>query len=81
MGQVCGVAGGEVVDAHYGEALAQQAVRQMRTKKSGGTGNKYSHGQRLALLNSKIGVRRNRHKILRRHGTYCTILSGLPCCA
>jgi hypothetical protein len=33
-------------------AFAQQAVGEMRTKKSGGAGDKYAHGQRSMLQNS-----------------------------
>jgi hypothetical protein len=42
-------AGGEIVDAENGVALAQQAVGEVRTKKSGGAGNKYAHGQKFSL--------------------------------
>ena len=49
MGKVFASAGGEVVDAEHGVALAQQAVGEVRAEKSGGAGHKYAHGQRLIL--------------------------------
>jgi hypothetical protein len=52
MGEVCGVSGGEIVNADYGMAFAQQAVSQVRTEKSGGPGNKYAHGQDFMLRSS-----------------------------
>jgi hypothetical protein len=43
MGQIFEVAGGEIVDAENGVALAQQAIGEVRAEKSGGAGNKYVH--------------------------------------
>jgi len=40
------VAGREVIDAHNGMALAQQAVGQVRTKKSGSAGDKYAQSHK-----------------------------------
>ena len=49
MSEVFRVAGGEVIDADNGVALAQQAVGEVRTEKSGGAGDKYAHGQESML--------------------------------
>ena len=49
MGEVFPVAGREVIDADNGVALAQQPVGEVRTKKSGGAGDKYAHGQVFML--------------------------------
>src|SRR5271157_2888817 len=53
IGQVRNVipaAGAEVIDAFDGVALAQQAVGEVRTEKSGGPGNNNAHCQKSMLL-------------------------------
>ncbi len=47
MSEVLRVARGEVVDAENRVALAEQAIGEVRTKKSGGAGDKYSLGQEI----------------------------------
>ena len=49
MRQVRGVARAQVIDAYDGAALGQQSVSQMRTKKSGGAGDKYALRQGFVL--------------------------------
>ena len=45
VSQVVPVARGEVVDADYSVAFAQQPICQMGTKETGGAGNQYAHAQ------------------------------------
>jgi hypothetical protein len=89
VGEVLAVAGGEVIDADNGVALAQQAVGQVRTEKSGGAGDKYAHGQSLCSESSTaIGKGQRRwidaiqpRKASTNEPAYNTSLRGLPCCA
>ena len=90
MGEVFGVAGGEVIDAENGVAFAQQAVGEVGTKKSGGAGNKYTHGQIQCSRGSVVGARTTESHAasamlcmrIRRAIVYMTLaLRGLPSCA
>ncbi len=60
VGEVIRIAGGEIVDADYSVALAQQAVGEVRTKETGGAGNKYVHVQNSMLRNSKYSYAKMR---------------------
>jgi hypothetical protein len=50
------VAGAEVINANKGAALAQQAVGEVRTKKSGNASDKYVQGHGLCSEVQKLGA-------------------------
>ena len=88
-----GRAGGEIIDANDGVILTQQAIAEVRAKKSCGSSDKYSHIQECNTPNTNEDEAKPGHIV--RHASeartrlrfrdskplYTGVLRGLPSCA
>ena len=91
MGKVLRVARGQVVDANDGVALAEQAIGKVRTKESGGAGDKctlvktqFSKSEDSDDAGSAARLRARgitSHPLCPRNRGYAGCLRGLPSCA